>query len=812
MKKNLLLTLSVSLLSVGSLASADFKAAGTEYSKALAGQEKWSEDLANEFVSMPNSFACIISNSGADANANAKWTSLIDEAACGLAEADPKGATVYSSAAMQSSRASNTSAQEVTAWFNAQGGARYIADVTLKQSAETLAPFGEWYFSFYQAGQQNPANGQWTSYTKDTSGNYGYVNIGPSGSDISILVSQEGEMDGAMEGDPNNMWHDDIYAKVLFVSGSSDNTKFLGKTSSYKRKKSDKSLVNPKTEAFVAGATSKKYYFRQALDSSGNATGTAACFDREVQFETTHQSGLYDLTTGKKVTLSGGFGFTKADGARGYLGNWGVWIDGGETNFTPSSRTLAITDDDSTKYSLKWAPGTMQQMSLTEDTLSDGDTFKHLWYEANSEEVTAVWSEAKSKFILNSMQGSSTSNVEVASLPREERMWSDVKRAEVLWKSGNKIKLQNRKDVTFSSTLTDAASTKFYSKRDNNGHTKASSLPYSLTAYNSASDRRALMYDSGTAAGVKTYHLTGANPGGSFEPNTLYLDDGNGSLSANDKPIRFDFALNEKQNKTTNYPDGAVAAFDNSNIQDKWPYGELHLILASEADTTGDTCVKGGDLSGCTNYKWAFGALPWDHSVAPYDASDKLVTLDDPIMIEYTYVATDDRNNGQSIDIVTKDEYNPLKGCSVNSGISTCNSVTPSSYAGSKFLLEYDGTDLHGTPGLEVCSEPTCQKMKYWIRLVNLKDGTELTDTKGNKYAFLANGISSTFKKEANTTNCVNAGISFANLAALGIPASDLPGTIDKASTDYPLPSSAWTDAPTTSKCTVTMGDTSNCN
>ena len=74
----------------------------------------------------------------------------------------------------------------------------------------------------------------------------------------------------------------------------------------------------------------------------------------------------------------------------------------------------------------------MQQMSLTEDTLSDGDTFKHLWYEANSEEVTAVWNEAKSKFILNSMQGSSTSNVEVASLPREERMWSDVKRAEVL--------------------------------------------------------------------------------------------------------------------------------------------------------------------------------------------------------------------------------------------------------------------------------------------------------------------------------------------------------------------------------------------
>ena len=34
----------------------------------MLAQEKWSEDAANEFVTMPNSFACIISNSGADAN------------------------------------------------------------------------------------------------------------------------------------------------------------------------------------------------------------------------------------------------------------------------------------------------------------------------------------------------------------------------------------------------------------------------------------------------------------------------------------------------------------------------------------------------------------------------------------------------------------------------------------------------------------------------------------------------------------------------------------------------------------------------
>ena len=98
---------------------------------------------------------------------------------------------------------------------------------------------------------------------------------------------------------------------------------------------------------------------------------------------------------------------------------------------------------------------------------------------------------------------------------------------------------------------------------------------------------------------------------------------------------------------------------------------------------------------------------------------------------------------------------------------------------------------------------------------MNLKDGTELTDTKGNKYVFLASGVSSAFQPAAGGVNdCSD--IAFTGLGTgtgkLGIAASDLPSTVDRTSTNYPLPSSAWTDAPTTSSCTVTMGDTSNCD
>ena len=818
MKKNLLLTLSVSLLSMGSLVHAQFNASGTDYSKALAAQDKWSEDMANEFVSMPNSFACIISNSGGEANPNGSWTALIDEAACGLAEPDAQGATVYSSSAMQSSRASNNSAQEVTAWFNATGGMRYIANVTLKKGADTLPPFGEWYFSFYNAGTLSGST--WTTYTKDTSTDYGYVDISPSGNDIAILVATEMNMEQNM-GAFTGVIDDDTYAKVLFVGGSSDNTKFVGSSNNViTNKATGNDTGMGDGYSMVAGSTSSTHYFRVNLNQAGAVvTGTDACFDRTQQFETTHQSGLFNATTGAKVDLTGGFGFTKSDGTRGYLGPWGVWIDGGETNFTTNSRSLAITNDDSVSYTLKWAPGTLQQMSFTSETLANGDTFK-MWYDEGGEEVTAVWDNANSRFTLTG----STVNATLSSTNWERYMWSDVKRANVIWTGGNTVKLQNRKDVTFSSTLADATSTKFYSKYANGlQHTKASSLPYTLSAFNSANNTFELMYDNATANAAKTYFFTGSTPGGSYEPNTLYLDTGNGELSTDDKPIRFDFALNDQKNESTDYGNSdATASFTHNDS--KWPGGNMSLVLASEADTTGDTCDKaGGDYSGCTSYEWQFGAMPWNHSTAAYDASGAAVTLDDPIMIEYTYVATDDRNNGMSINIRTQDEYNPLTGCSAiqDSGNSTtdsngdaygesCSNITPASYAGRKFLLEYDGQDVHGMPGMDVCTDDLCQGMKYWVRLLNLKDGTELTDTKGDKYVFLANGVSSTFQPAAGVGDC--SAISFTSLADLGIAASDLPGAVNRSSTAYPLPSSAWTDAPTTSKCTVTMGDTSNCN
>jgi hypothetical protein len=376
-------------------------------------------------------------------------------------------------------------------------------------------------------------------------------------------------------------------------------------------------------------------------------------------------------------------------------------------------------------------------------------------------------------------------------------MYSPDKDANVGWTTGATVKLETQKNITFSSTFADATSTKFVSEHEDVDHTKASTLPYSLSAFNGVSDIRDLFFDSGTSGSRKTYFLTGSAPGGSYEPYTLYLDDGNDALSANDKPIRFDFTINDNESQTTNYSDGATASYSKNSSKD--PYGVIDLVLASEFGSASPT-----------NYRWDFSAPNWAHSTQAYDAAGAAVPLDDPIRFTYTYASADDRNNGMAIKVVSKDEYNPLKGCSVSSGVSTCTNVQASDYNGAKFQLEYDGQSVHGFPGMEVCTAADCSCGKFYMKLVNLKDGTELTDTDGNKYAFLGHAISSTFKEAAGgVTDC--SAISFNTLADLGIAVSDLPGTMDRASTDYPLPSSVWTDAPTTSSCTVTMGDTSGC-
>ncbi|MDC0499799.1 hypothetical protein OAN58_02885 [Paracoccaceae bacterium] len=777
----------------------------SDYCLAVASQESWTEDSANDFIQGANSFACVIANSAPGTNANRTYLALISEEACGLNEPDPdakSSATVYTPGYTVSSWAGEGLTQEVVTYFDSiVSGNRYIANVNLRKTAETLEPFGSWYFSYYLAGgviDEDAEVLEYESYTPSDGGDYGYVDIAEDGSDVTIISTQFADDSGSDCGDGSTF---EMASKTKYIEGSSDNTLFIGKV------RQNCALQNRDETFYTAGQTTADLYFKLSLDSDGAALGEQ-CLDRDAEWNVAHDLQLYS-TTGEKQELDGGFGFSLADGARGYMGNWGAWIESADIQFSPSSSSIDITAETGTATKLVWSPGRLRTQTAEQTDLADGDIFD-TWIDDDNYYIQ--WDAENKTFIL--------AGTENAYMPTSEIwMWSSAKRSSVVYTpaddgedANTTITVMVESDQTFASTLASATSTTFKGRWFGN-HGDLDALPYTYAEW--SEQGYGLSNDGGNTR--KTYHYTGTTPGGTFEPYTLYLDDGNGELSANDKPVRFDFAVNEKKTKYRDFTSSETKSYE---APDAWPAEGHDLILASE-DGDKENCDTGSnEVSGCTRYLWNFGAFPWDNDIAAADADGAFVTIEEPIRLTMTFDETDDRNEGQTMTFSTKDLYNTaLPGCvqigTGNDAYKKCTDVDVSLLEGDKINLEFDGNQVHGRPGVRVCNVEDCSTDSgYWTFAANPKDGTRVTDSNGTEYLLAARGLSKAYAT-ANAGACDTAGISFDAVTdenfAFGI--ADIP-ELSISSTDYPLPSQSWSDKPADSalECTVTMGDATNCD
>ena len=72
---------------------------------------------------MVNAFVCIVKNSNGGTRPNTSWKALIDEIKCELMPADAEGGggVSYAAATMVSTRATDTSSQELKAFFESAG-------------------------------------------------------------------------------------------------------------------------------------------------------------------------------------------------------------------------------------------------------------------------------------------------------------------------------------------------------------------------------------------------------------------------------------------------------------------------------------------------------------------------------------------------------------------------------------------------------------------------------------------------------------------------------------------------------------------
>ena len=819
MKK--LLTTSVSLLalSLSPVWAQSFSDAGTDYTNLEA--EFWTEDAANDLVDMPDTFACIIKNSRGDLLPNGSWEALIDEDECFGGEGDSGGAngsgggdnqqntaTQYARVKMVSERLTNESNQNLTAFFESVDGGNYIANVDMRAAPSDNNPLGEWYFAFFNAGDEDNRIDD-----PDNSNNYGFVNIDENDAGDVIVSSA------------------DVYSESGFSATKASIVKYDGENVAFAGL-----LDENNTGSVLAGKTNDTHYYRVQFNNvnttgikSGDLTALAslltaqtdeACYARGNEWETVNRYELFN-EDGSAVNMTGGFGFeTTGDSpVRGYLGNWGVWLDSESPIFSPDSPTAEIESftaesDDPITRELNWAGGTLYRVEKLTEALADGTQFQTWRFDNgtfNFEEVYATYDATDNEFDYTSVANPSSGVVGTLSAsaalasPWDAEFWSNEKQAMVRWDAAaaqadgtDQIVFTQTIDVSSAAEFLDDDSLPTFKNVDSGAPSQNMPVTYSNYTGNSGSS------DFNGNSDTQTYILSGANPGAGLEARTLYLESGNtAGLDTNDDPVRFDFAMTMDSyncsdqscmGRYANFTSGATPA---DYLGYNWPYKSVRLYDTSDADCTTD--INDAD---CTHYEWRFGANTWDNSILAFETNGDLVTVSPPKRFSYTHASGNERNGSKTL--VLQDSG----GFDLTANGDGDYPVTNATFDGNKFLLEYDGTSLHGLPAT---FDMSSSDWGAYISLVNLADGTQLTDSAGDNYRVKASEISQTFTS-LPISDCTTAGVTFTDPATLGISFDEIPDIEDE--TAYPRPDEVWADAPADDAliCTVTHGDPGNCS
>ena len=393
-------------------------------------------------------------------------------------------------------------------------------------------------------------------------------------------------------------------------------------------------------------------------------------------------------------------------------------------------------------------------------------------------------------------------------------MHDTAKRQNVYWSGGATVDVQVRTAKSLDATLLAANFTNL--TQDGGAGFKNMPLDRALWAAGDQDASRNYASGSGSTADGAAFYFTGLNPTGvatGLLPRTLYIDTGTSGPDASDKPVMFNFAVNERSGKYEDFFDNSAANWSN----DSWPEYEISLIDGSS-----------------NKYQWRFGAYPWTHSIAAVKADGTVKPVDQPVMLKYEHTTAKDVNAAQDTNGITyfanKTDHFPDKtNLCGNALASTHYSCTarPSSFDGKTFMLEYNGNHLHGFPE-QKATYSDGGDVGYYIQLVNPIDGSDVVGTDGTAYVLKSRQIGKTFvpaptsvynpaspvyydPNSPSTADCDD--LSFDTLSDLGsgFQISDLPDVND--SSTWPQSAKVWSDMPAASslKCTVNMGQAAGC-
>jgi len=417
-------------------------------------------------------------------------------------------------------------------------------------------------------------------------------------------------------------------------------------------------------------------YFRRSDGSSDQ------CFSRDATDSDTGFSvwryGLYDATTGARITRNSGFPVEYTSGAtsyHGYMGYWGLWLPQEALNSATTGTTINKVDYNgggasSTAYTLLRAGGKLTKYTKGTKTLSQIDQIRFMFWASAASGPTglsgyapgktyeAYWDNTNSRFVITGEQACGQNGCNLTSISPLATLnsywsgnyafglfgWSQALGGEVFVAAG-----------TLASDGSNAASVNV------NYRTQDLVYPSDFAAIGNLS----CIGDCPTASGIAALIASSAsNPFGTTAGN--YAPTAAGSLVG--------YTLNAT---TGNLIDAAAAAVTTSSTSLSGPYqwgirsGRLfpmsQAAAVDAADGSVDNSYHVSSVDSLTvYYVWETGANAWNQFSAVKDGSGNFVTFDPPLDVNFT----------------------------VPSG------AAYGSYAGRTIVLQYNGFgDLHGIPG-----------------------------------------------------------------------------------------------------------------
>ena len=249
---------------------------------------------------------------------------------------------------------------------------QYVASMSLNSSTDSAFDL-VMDFRWYQA-QDNTTQGTHSN----TSNGWSEIAVGDNNSDGNTdTIIRHTEYMPADGGDP------EFSSGVAAVTYGPDNkvTKFVSSNMDYE-------MGAGGAKVFYQGVTDETKYRRRILAADGTTAIETKCYDRSKQWANTYEYNLYDNVTGAEKKISGSFGFTYSNATkRGFMGHWGVHLDGGSADYPSGTTTVAIvqenTNDNMTLYA---APGRLTKITQDSITIAEGEKFK-VWTGAGDMDV-----------------------------------------------------------------------------------------------------------------------------------------------------------------------------------------------------------------------------------------------------------------------------------------------------------------------------------------------------------------------------------------------------------------------------------------